>query len=232
MVRILLGSRLARLAADLLAYVPNALALVWLRRAHRAQLGGNLTHQLLVGSLDLDHGVVVNRDLDPLGSLVLYGMGVAHDQVHAIGLGLGLVTDALDLQALGEPLGNALDHVLHQGPGQPVQCLVPLFLAGPGHSELVFGKRQLHVRVQRAAELATGPLHGHSISLDLEGDTLRHRHRLPSDSRHSSSYHTTASSSPPRFALRASRSVMRPRGVDTMAMPSPFLTRGSSRHLT
>ena len=46
------------------------------------------------------------------------------------------------------------------------------------------------------------------------------------------SYQTTARSSPPRFALRASRSVISPFGVETIAMPRPFLTRGSSRHFT
>jgi hypothetical protein len=46
------------------------------------------------------------------------------------------------------------------------------------------------------------------------------------------SYQTTASNSPPRLAERASRSVMSPLGVDTIAMPRPFLTRGISRDLT
>ncbi len=46
------------------------------------------------------------------------------------------------------------------------------------------------------------------------------------------SYHTTASTSPPTRAVRASRSVMRPCGVLRIAMPRPFLMRGISRAFT
>src|SRR5215210_959074 len=232
MVRILLGSRLAGLAADLLAYVANTLPLVRLRRAHRSELGRHLSHQLLVCPFDLDHGVVVHRDLDALGSLVLDRMGVAHDQVHPIRLCLGLVPDTLDLEALGEAFGDPLDHVLYQRPGQAVQRLVPFFLAGTGDGELVVAEGNLHFRVQRAAELAPRPLYRHRVPLHLKRDALGNRHRFSSYTRHVPSYQTTASNSPPRLALRASRSVIRPRGVETIAMPRPFLTRGSSRHFT
>src|SRR5688500_1888637 len=63
-VRILLGSCLAGLAADLLALVADPLALVRLGRAHRAELGGHLADLLLVGALDLHGRVVLDRDLD------------------------------------------------------------------------------------------------------------------------------------------------------------------------
>src|SRR4051794_21978521 len=121
--RMLLGSCLARLAADLLTLIADPLALVGLGRPHRAELRGYLPHGLLVGSLDLDHGVVLDRDLDALGRLVLDWVRVAHDQVHAVGLGLGLVAHALDLERLAEPLGDAVHHVLHQGAAQAVQRL-------------------------------------------------------------------------------------------------------------
>ena len=42
----------------------------------------------------------------------------------------------------------------------------------------------------------------------------------------------TARSSPPTRAGRACRSDMRPCGVDTIAMPRPFFTRGISRDFT
>ena len=47
-----------------------------------------------------------------------------------------------------------------------------------------------------------------------------------------SSYQITASSSPPRFAARASRSDISPFGVERMAIPRPFRTRGISRDFT
>ena len=93
-------------------------------------------------------------------------------------------------------------------------------------------QRDLHVRVQPAAQLTAGSLDRHIVALELKGHTFRHRNRLSTDTRHRTSYQTTASSSPPRFAVRASRSVISPRGVETMAMPRPFLTLGSSRHFT
>src|SRR3954465_15758627 len=228
----LLGSRLAGLAAHLLAYVTNAFPLIGLRRTDRPKLGRNLSHQLLVGPFDLDHGVVVYRDLNALGRLVFHRMRVPHDQIHSIGLCLRLVSDTLDLQALGEALGYALHHVLHQGAGQPVKRLVPLFLGGPGDGELIVAEGQLHLGMELAPQLASRSLHRYAVALQLEGDTLGHGDRLSTNTRHGSSYQTTASSSPPRLALRASRSVMSPRGVETMAMPSPFFTRGSSRHFT
>ena len=83
-----------------------------------------------------------------------------------------------------------------------------------------------------AAQLALGALHRDLAALELERDALGHRHRLLADTRHRASYQTTASSSPPRLAVRASRSVISPFGVETIAMPRPFLTRGSSRHFT
>ena len=46
------------------------------------------------------------------------------------------------------------------------------------------------------------------------------------------SYQTWATYSPPRRWRRASRSLMMPRGVDRMAMPNPFFTRGISRAFT
>src|SRR6185436_12254016 len=228
----LLGSRLAGLAPHVLAYVANALPLVGLGRTDRAKLSRNLTDQLLVGPFDLDHGVVVHRDLDALGRLVFHRVGVAYDQVHSIGLCLGLVADTLNLEVLAEALGHALHHVLHQRAGQAMERLVPLFFAGPGHGELIVAEGQLHLGMELTAQLASRPLHRDAVSLQLERDTLGYGDRLSANTRHGSSYHTTASSSPPRLALRASRSVMSPRGVETMAMPSPFLTRGSSRHFT
>src|SRR6188508_2213201 len=228
----LLRSRLAGLATHLLACVANALPFVRLGWTDRAKLGRDLTHQLLVGPFDLDHGVVVYRDLDALGRLVFHRVGVAHDQVYTIGLCLGLVSDTLDLEVLAEALGHAFHHVLHQSAGQAVERLVPLFLAGPGNGELIVAEGQLHLGVELTAQLAARALHRDAVSLQLERDALGYGYRLSTNTRHGSSYHTTASSSPPRLALRASRSVMSPRGVETMAMPSPFLTRGSSRHFT
>ena len=107
-----------------------------------------------------------------------------------------------------------------------------LLLAGPRNRELILVEGDLHVGVEGATQLAAGALHRHrfpsSWSVTPFGTVTGF---LPIRDI-GASYQTTASSSPPRLAVRASRSVISPRGVETMAMPRPFLTRGSSRHLT
>src|SRR5438034_6212678 len=55
---------LARLLADLLALVANALAAVGLRRTEAADFGGRLAHELLVGAREVhDRALRVTRDL-------------------------------------------------------------------------------------------------------------------------------------------------------------------------
>ena len=86
--------------------------------------------------------------------------------------------------------------------------------------------------VDRAADLAFRPLHREPEAVKVRRDALGERDGPLADTRHVASYQTTASSSPPTRAVRASRSVMSPCGVDRIAMPRPFLTRGISRALT
>src|SRR5262245_50166225 len=96
-----------------------------------------------------------------------------------------------------------------------------------------------------AGQLPLGALDRNHLAVNRRGNPRRDGHWFLSDSRHISlvlpvtgdrcpvtGYHTTASNSPPRFAARACRSDMRPLGVDTIAIPSPFRTRGISRDLT
>src|SRR5512147_1700629 len=59
-----LRPRLAGLTAHLLPRVPDALALVRLRGPDRADLGGQLTDELLVAARDLDHRRLVRGQLD------------------------------------------------------------------------------------------------------------------------------------------------------------------------
>ena len=63
----LLRSRLAGLAADVLADVADALALVGLGRPDVADLGGHLADQFLVDAFDLAPASLFSTDeLDPL----------------------------------------------------------------------------------------------------------------------------------------------------------------------
>src|SRR5213083_2755364 len=92
---------------------------------------------------------------------------------------------------------------------------------------------ELGVAVDQPAALALRTLHGDAQAVELGGDALGNGDWLPTDTRHGpASYQTSASSSPPMRAVRASRSVMSPCGVERIAIPRPFLTRGISRALT
>ena len=82
----------------------------------------------------VDVGLLVHRDLDPLGDRELDGVRVAEGEDDLAPLDRGLVADADDVELLGEALGHALDGVLGQGPGQavegPLLALVVRALAG------------------------------------------------------------------------------------------------------
>src|SRR5439155_27069160 len=77
-------------------------------------------------------------------------------------------------------------------------------------------------------QLGLGALHLHGAAAHRNGDAGRDRDGLLADSRHGEPlpYQTWQTSSPPRPASRASRSVISPREVETTDMPSPPMTRG------
>ena len=81
----------------------------------------------------------------------------------------------------------------------------------------------------RQRQRALGAFHGHGVPGDRRGDALRELDRELCDSRHVLlPQATTQSTSPPCPERRASRSVMTPFGVETMATPRPPSTFGSS----
>src|SRR5262245_27365019 len=87
---------LTHLPADVLALVPDALALVRLGRAHLADLGGRLADHLLVRSLhgDLRRGRHLERDAGPL--LDRDGMRVADVELEVGPFERRAIADALD----------------------------------------------------------------------------------------------------------------------------------------
>src|SRR2546430_15838209 len=186
-----------------------------------------------VDALDLHDHVVVHGDLDPLGRVVGDRMGETDPELHAERLRLRFVPHPLNLERLRDPFGPAVHYVGHQRAGEPVERLVAALVGGsPPHDGVVF-EREREIRMGHPADLAFRALHRDAAPFDLRGDALGQRDRLPADARHDlRSYQTTASSPPPTRAGRASRSVISPCGVDRIAMPRPFLTRGISRALT
>src|SRR5690348_17717491 len=112
---------LADLPADVLALVADALALVRLGRAHLADLGGRLADHLLVGSLDEHLRRRRHLEGDAGAGLDRDRVRVADAELEVGALERGAVADALDLELLLEALGDPLDHVRHERPGEPVQ---------------------------------------------------------------------------------------------------------------
>ena len=102
-------------------FVANALALVRLRLAGAADLGGELADLLLVRALDHDRRRVGQFDRHAIGRRQLDRVGIADRQHDRLLVHAGLVADALDLELLLVALGHALDHVGDQAARQAVQ---------------------------------------------------------------------------------------------------------------
>src|SRR4051812_1234803 len=225
----LLTARLARLAADHLALVLDALALVRLRRTERPDLGRDLPHHFLVGPGDLHGGGIYGPQGDALRGLVVDGMAVAERERQPEGLGLGAVAHAHDVERLGETGGDTLHHVGHQGAAEAVQRAMLRRVAGALDHDLAVGPAHADLAVQGALELALGTLHPHVVAIQLHIDPRGDGDGPSSDTRHDCPpYQTMASSSPPTLAARACRSVITPREVLSSAIPSPLRTRGIS----
>ena len=79
-----------------------------------------------------------------------------------------------------------------------------------------------HLQLQRAL----GTLDRQDLAFGGGADACRQLDRPFTNARHQN---TSASTSPPTFASRASASDSTPRGVDTMIVPRPLRMRGSSR---
>src|SRR4051794_22424336 len=136
---------LAHLPGHVLALVPDALALVGLRRALLADVRGDLADELLGDAADDDAGRHRHLELDPVGRLDRHRMRVAEGQLEVPALELRAVADALDLQALLEAVGDAADHVRDQRPREPVQRAMLRAVGGPRDDDVavVLGHRDV-----------------------------------------------------------------------------------------
>src|SRR4029079_3356894 len=114
---------LACLAADLLAGVPDALALVRLGLAGRADLRRHLADELLVDAHDREAGGVLELEADAGRRVDLDRVAVAEREDELVARLLRAVPDTDDLEALAVPVGDADDHVVDERPGQAVETL-------------------------------------------------------------------------------------------------------------
>src|SRR3954469_17223497 len=217
---------LAYLPGDVLALVTDALALVGLRRALLADDRRDLADNLLVVALDDDARRDRHLELDPLGRLDRHGVGVAERPLEIAPLQQRAITDALDLERLGEAGRHAFDHVRDQRAREPVQGPVLGAVGRAGDEQVAVLLDDLDRAVLALLEVAPGPVHAHDLRLHRDGDGRGDGDGLSTDAGHESDYQTSATSSPPTPAARASWPVMTPCEVDRMVVPIPPRTLG------
>src|SRR3954471_4809295 len=176
---------LAYFAPHVLALVADALALVRLRRAHLADLGGRLADHLLVGSLDEDLRRGRHLERDAGARLDRDGVRVTDAELEVGALERCAVADALDLELLLEALRHALDHVRDQRPGQAVQRPVLPALGRPLHGHDAVGLLDLHPRGNLLLQRAEWAGDRDAGRLDRDGDAVGDLDGCVADSAHS-----------------------------------------------
>src|SRR5262249_16091764 len=202
----------------------NALALVGLRRAHLADLGGRLADRLLVVATNDDLGRHRHLEGNAVARLDRHRMREAHSQLEIGPFEGGAIADALDLELLLEPVRDAFDHVRDQRAREPVQRQVLAALGRAGGHYLLLVLLDLHAGGDVLAQLAARAVHLDAARRD------RHHHpggqldRSAANPRHG--YQTKAITSPPTPRSAAWRLVMMPVDVDRIAVPRPPSTRG------
>src|SRR3954447_9465674 len=159
---------LTDLSSDVLALVADALALVRLGRANLADLGRGLADDLLVDAADDDlrrHG---HLELDPLAGLDLDRVRVADLQLQVGPRQRCAVPDALDLEALLEPVRHTLDHVRDQRARQAVQRAILAAIGRARHRDDALVLRDLHALRHVLAELASRSGDRHAAGIDRD----------------------------------------------------------------
>src|SRR6266542_241281 len=166
---------LAGLAANELARVADALALVGLGLAGGPNARRDLPDELLV---DPDHGQVggvLQFEGDALRRLDLDRMAVAKVELQLLAHLLGAVTHPRDLEGLAVAGRDADHHVGHQRPGQAMELLVHLRLGRtPDHDAPVFGGDD-DVRMELAVQRPPGSVDRDRASLDGDLHPVRDR---------------------------------------------------------
>src|SRR5258708_6285917 len=220
---------LAFLAADLLGRILDALALVGLGRTQAADLRRELSNLLAIRAGDFGLGRLDGLDRDAGRDRALGVVAVAELQLQHLGIRLGAVADAVDLEIDGEAVRHAANHVARE-----VARRAPLHAGAAAlgtrlEEELVAVLGDLDVVMHHELELAALALGLEMLALEVDGDPGRNRNRIFADARHGQN--TLQMTSPPTLAARASASDMMPRGVLRIEMPSPLKWLGSPRVL-
>src|SRR5215217_1201770 len=82
----LLRCRLAGFATNLFAFVPDTFAFVWFGLAHRADFGGELSHELLISAFDDDVRLIWACDREALRNCFVHFVGEADAKLQGAAL--------------------------------------------------------------------------------------------------------------------------------------------------
>src|SRR5688572_19238660 len=192
---------------DLLVGIAHALALVRLRAAVGAHLGGHLPDLLPVHALDHDLGLGRRLDLDAFRHRVGHRVREAEREIELVALALGAVADADQLQLLLEALGDAVDHVRDQRPQRAGHRVGMPRIARRLELEAVLHFFDLDVALELLAQAAEGTLDQDLAGRDGHLDLFRQDDREVSDSGHGvlrsgdDAEHFAADAQAPRLAV-------------------------------
>src|SRR5258708_24287530 len=175
---------LAFLAADMLGGVFDALALVGLGLAEGADHRRRLPDPLPIGAGNEDRGRLLAGDLDVAGDREDDVVAVAQLQHQVLALDRRTVSDALDLQVLGEALGHAGDHVVDEGAHRAPMDSGALVLALRLHQHLAVLHQGGHLAAHRQLERAELALGGDGLPGHLDGDARPDGYGGFADTRH------------------------------------------------
>src|SRR6185503_4652946 len=175
---------LAGLAADLLAGVADALALVRLGLARRPDARCDLADELLVDAEHREPGRILDLEADPGRRIDLDRVAVAQVELELAPDESRTIADAGDLQRLAVAGSHPDDHVVDQRPGQAVQLPVGLGLRRAGHHDLVALAGDAHLGMELPREAALGALDRDIPAVDRHVDPGGHGNGQASDSRH------------------------------------------------
>src|SRR5215470_3621137 len=175
---------LAFLAPDGLGRILDALALVRLGRTQAADFGGDLADLLAIGAGNLDRGRPRGLHLNAGRNGHLDVMAEAQLQLQVLGVGLGAIAHAVDLEVDGEAVRHALHHVagevargapLHAGTTAVVARLEVELVAVPGDLDVV---------VHRELQLTTLALGLEMLALEVDRHPCGNDDRILADARH------------------------------------------------
>src|SRR6056297_1077021 len=175
---------LAFLLEDILALVADALALVGLGTPPVADIGRDLSDELLVGALDHQFGRLGRRDAHAIGDREIHVMAVAEVEPEHVALHRRPVTDAADFQLLAKVLLGTMHHVGDDRAGHAPLLARAFGLAARGdrNGPIPDGDGHIVGRGEGLGVLWTLDFDG--LARERRGDAIGQGHGLLADTRH------------------------------------------------